>query len=47
MQVGNDAAQSAYQKSGFQVLDEKRCPEVEKLLGVPGFVRLTRDPKID
>jgi len=45
--IGNHAAQAAYQKSGFQVLDEKRCPEVEKLLGVPGFVRLTRDLRID
>lgn len=45
--IGNDAARLAYEKSGFQVLDEKRCAEVEKILGVPGFVRLTRDLKID
>jgi GNAT superfamily N-acetyltransferase len=45
--IGNDAARLAYEKSGFKVLDEKRCTEVEKLLGVPGFVRLTRELKID
>jgi ribosomal protein S18 acetylase RimI-like enzyme len=41
--IGNDAALSAYQKADFKVLDEKRCSELEQLLGVPGFVRLTRD----
>ncbi|MBV9769176.1 MAG: GNAT family N-acetyltransferase [Bryobacterales bacterium] len=41
--IGNDAAQSAYEKSGFRVSDEKRCTELENLLGVPGFVRLTRE----
>jgi ribosomal protein S18 acetylase RimI-like enzyme len=45
--IGNDPAQSAYEKSGFRVLDEKRCTEVQKILGVPGFVRLTRKLKID
>ena len=45
--IGNDAAQSAYEKAGFKVLDEKRCTELEKALSVPGFVRLTRDLKID
>jgi ribosomal protein S18 acetylase RimI-like enzyme len=45
--IGNDAARSAYEKSGFQVLDEKRCTELEKILGAPGFVRLTRELKID
>jgi len=45
--MGNRAAQSAYEKSGFQVLDEKRCTEVEKILGVPGFIRLTRGLRID
>jgi ribosomal protein S18 acetylase RimI-like enzyme len=43
--IGNDAARAAYEKSGFQVLDEKRCTELEKLLGVPGFVRLMRELK--
>ncbi len=45
--IGNDAAQSAYEKSGFTVLDEKRCADSGKILGVPGFVRLTRQLKID
>ena len=45
--IGNDAARLAYEKSGFQVLDEKRCAQVEKILGVPGFRRLTRALKID
>jgi ribosomal protein S18 acetylase RimI-like enzyme len=45
--IGNDAARSAYEHSGFKVLDEKRCTEVEKILGVSGFVRLTRELKID
>jgi len=41
--IGNDAARSAYEKSGFRILDEKRCSEVQEILGVPGFVRLTRE----
>jgi GNAT superfamily N-acetyltransferase len=41
--IGNDAARSAYEKSGFRVLDEKRCTEAQKILGVPGFVRLARE----
>jgi translation initiation factor 4G len=41
--IGNDAARSAYEKSGFRILDEKRCSEVQEILGVPGFVRLTRN----
>jgi ribosomal protein S18 acetylase RimI-like enzyme len=45
--LGNDAAQSAYEKSGFHVLDKKRCSELETILGVPGFLRLTRALKID
>lgn len=45
--IGNDPAISAYEKSGFAVRDEKRCTDAEKLLGVPGFIRLTRDLKID
>jgi ribosomal protein S18 acetylase RimI-like enzyme len=45
--IGNAAARFAYEKSGFQVRDEKRCTVVQEILGVPGFVRLTRDIKID
>ncbi len=45
--LGNDAAQAAYEKSGFEVLDRKRCFELEEILGVPGFLRLTRTMKVD
>jgi translation initiation factor 4G len=45
--IGNDAAQAAYEKSGFKAHEEKRCVELEKILGVPGFIRLTRQLKID
>lgn len=45
--IGNDAARLAYEKSGFKVLDEKRCTTADEILGVPGFVRLTRELKID
>lgn len=45
--LGNEAAISAYEKSGFRIRDEKRCPDAEKLLGVPGFIRLTCDLKND
>ena len=40
--IGNAPALAAYERSGFQFRDEKRCVEVEKVLGVPGFMRLTR-----
>lgn len=40
--LGNDAAVRAYEKADFKVLDEKRCTELERILGAPGFVRLTR-----
>jgi ribosomal protein S18 acetylase RimI-like enzyme len=45
--MGNDVALRAYEKADFKILDEKRCSELEKILGVPGFVRLTRALKID
>ena len=45
--IGNDAAISAYLKCGFHIRDEKRCPDAERLLGVPGFIRLTCDLKND
>jgi ribosomal protein S18 acetylase RimI-like enzyme len=41
--IGNDAARLTYEKSGFRVRDEKRCSDLEKVLGVPGFMRLTRE----
>jgi ribosomal protein S18 acetylase RimI-like enzyme len=40
--VGNDAAQKAYQKAGFEVHDESCSPEFEAALGAPGFRRLMR-----
>lgn len=40
--IGNQAAIAAYEKSGFQVQDEKRCRDMQDLLGAPGFIRLTR-----
>jgi GNAT superfamily N-acetyltransferase len=45
--LGNDAARLAYERSGFQISDQKLCPDAEKILGVPGFLRLTRKLKID
>jgi ribosomal protein S18 acetylase RimI-like enzyme len=45
--IGNHAAQAAYEKADFKVLDERRCADMQRILGVPGFVRLTRDLKID
>jgi len=45
--LGNEPALGAYEKNGFKVRDEKQCPEVQRILGVPGFVRLTRELKID
>ena len=41
--IGNDAAISAYEKAGFRLSDEKRCPPIEAALGTPGFVRLIRE----
>jgi ribosomal protein S18 acetylase RimI-like enzyme len=41
--IGNTAAKSAYEKADFKVLDEKRCSDLERILGVPGFVRLMRE----
>jgi GNAT superfamily N-acetyltransferase len=40
--IGNDAAQRAYERAGFEVVEERRDPEFERLLGAPGFSRLVR-----
>jgi ribosomal protein S18 acetylase RimI-like enzyme len=40
--IGNEAACSVYEKSGFKVSDEKRCAEFASVVGAPGFVRLLR-----
>jgi ribosomal protein S18 acetylase RimI-like enzyme len=45
--LGNEPALAAYEKNGFEVRDEKHCPDVQRILGVPGFVRLVRELKID
>jgi len=38
--IGNDAAQRAYESAGFTVVDEKTSPQLDDLLGTPGFRRL-------
>jgi ribosomal protein S18 acetylase RimI-like enzyme len=42
MYIGNTAAQRAYEKYGFRVLDEKRDPMFEEEIGSPGMARLVR-----
>ena len=41
--IGNDGAQSVYERAGFRVSDEKRCHEMARVLNAPGFVRLLRE----
>lgn len=41
--VGNVAAERAYNKAGFRILDEKRNAGFEAALGAPGFMRMIRD----
>ena len=40
--IGNDGAQRAYESAGFKVVDEKTSPQLDALLGTPGFRRLRR-----
>jgi len=40
--IGNDAAQRAYERAGFESVEELCSSEFEKLIGVPGFLRMTR-----
>jgi translation initiation factor 4G len=40
--IGNLPAQRAYEKAGFAVVEELVDPEFERLLGAPGFSRMTR-----
>jgi ribosomal protein S18 acetylase RimI-like enzyme len=38
--IGNQAAIGAYEKSGFDIRHEKRCRDMQDVLGAQGFVRL-------
>jgi translation initiation factor 4G len=40
--IGNDPAQRAYEKAGFEVIGEKRHPEFEAVYKCPGIRSLTR-----
>ncbi len=40
--IGNAAAQKAYEKAGFRIVDEKRSPGIEAALGCPGIGILSR-----
>ena len=39
--IGNDAAERAYAKAGFSVVEEKRHPDFEAVAGSPGMRRMT------
>jgi translation initiation factor 4G len=41
--IGNEAADRAYRKVGFTFAEERRAPEFEAAVGVPGLRRLARD----
>lgn len=38
--IGNRAAQEAYEKQGFKIVDEKRDPYFERKIGFPGMARM-------
>jgi len=40
--IGNTAAQRAYEKAGFKIVDEKRHPDFEAALKCPGITLLRR-----
>jgi len=40
--IGNEAAERAYRKAGFEFAEEKRAPEFQAAMGVPGLRRLAR-----
>jgi len=40
--IGNEAAQSVYQRCGFRWSDERRCAGMASVLQAPGFVRFVR-----
>jgi RimJ/RimL family protein N-acetyltransferase len=39
--IGNDAAQRAYERVGFRVVEELRDAELERAMGAPGYSRMT------
>ena len=41
--IGNTAATLAYEKVGFQIAEEKRHSDFERLTGAPGLVRYERE----
>jgi translation initiation factor 4G len=41
--MGNVAAERAYAKAGFVFAEEKRAPDFEKVMGIPGIRRFARD----
>ena len=41
--IGNNAAERAYSKAGFQFADEKRHPDFEAAAGTPGLRRFSRE----
>jgi|KBSMisStandDraft_5_1062788.scaffolds.fasta_scaffold98043_1 ribosomal protein S18 acetylase RimI-like enzyme len=41
--IGNEAAERTYRKVGFTLAEEKRAPDFELAMGVPGLRRLARD----
>lgn len=40
--IGNEAAEKAYARAGFQFAEEKRSPRFEAVTGAPGFCRYER-----
>ncbi len=40
--IGNDAAERAYAHAGFDYAGERRSPEFEAAVGVPGLRRYVR-----
>ena len=41
--IGNEPAEHAYRKVGFEFAQEKRAPDFEAACGSPGLRRLARD----
>jgi ribosomal protein S18 acetylase RimI-like enzyme len=41
--IGNTAATLVYEKAGFRIAEEKRHPDFERLMEVPGLVRYERN----